>query len=78
MHWFFPESISKLNTLKIPTFIIYGDKDSEDIKQIANLLGQYIQNVKKTQIKNADHLLNFGKPDELNKLVLDFLDEINW
>lgn len=76
VHWFFPESISKLRNIKIPTFVIYGDKDSEDIKQIAKLLSKSIQNVKTTQIKNADHLLNFEKPNELNKLVLDFLSGI--
>ena len=46
VHWFFSESISKLKDLKIPTFVIYGDKDSEDIKQIAHILSKNLQNVK--------------------------------
>lgn len=78
VHWYFPDSISKLKELKVPTLVIYGDKDSEDIKQIAQLFNKSIRNVKITQIKNTDHLLNFEKPNELNKLVLDFLSDINW
>jgi pimeloyl-ACP methyl ester carboxylesterase len=76
VHWYFPESISKLKELKIPTLVVYGDKDAEDIKQIAQLLSKNIRNTKTTQIKNTDHLLNFEKPNELNKLVLDFLSDM--
>ncbi len=76
IHWYFPDAISKLKDLKIPTLVIYGDKDSKDIKQIALLLDNNISNVRTIQIKNADHLLNFEKPNELNKLVLDFLSGV--
>jgi pimeloyl-ACP methyl ester carboxylesterase len=75
VHWFFSESISKLKDLKIPTFVIYGDKDSEDIKQIAHILSKNLQNVKAIEMKNTDHLLNFEKANELNKLVLYFLSD---
>jgi pimeloyl-ACP methyl ester carboxylesterase len=77
IHWFFPEALSKVKELKIPVFVIYGDKDSEDIKKISDLLNKNIQNVKIAQIKNADHFLNFENPRELNKLVLDFLSDLS-
>ena len=77
VHWHFPESISKLKEINVPTLVIYGDQDSEDIKQIARLLSQNSQNVKTAQIKNTDHLLNYEKPHEFNRLVLDFLADIN-
>lgn len=77
VHWFFPEAISKLKEIKIPTLIIYGDQDSEDIKKIADLLKHNIQASKTSIIKNADHLLNFEKPKELNKEILDFLSNQN-
>ena len=76
IHWYFPDAISKLKDLKVPTLVIYGDKDSKDIKQIAQLLDNNISNVKTTQIDNADHLLNFEKPNELNKMILDFLSSV--
>jgi len=75
VHWFFPEPAAKLKDIKAPTFVVYGDQDAEDIKKIAHLLSENIQNVETTIIKNADHLLNFEKPTELNNLVLDFLSD---
>jgi pimeloyl-ACP methyl ester carboxylesterase len=72
---FFPESVTKLKELKAPTFVVYGDEDSQDIKQIAEVILESLQNVKIAQIKNADHLLNFEKATELNKLILKFLAE---
>jgi pimeloyl-ACP methyl ester carboxylesterase len=77
VRWFFPESISKLKELQIPTFVVYGDKDAPDIKQIVRILGENIPNIKTAQIKNVDHILNFEKPSELNTLVLDFLSDCN-
>ena len=77
IHWYFPNAITKLKYLKIPILVIYGDKDSQDIKQIAQLLNNNILNVTIAEIKNADHLLNFEKPNEINKVILDFLTTVN-
>jgi pimeloyl-ACP methyl ester carboxylesterase/ribosomal protein S18 acetylase RimI-like enzyme len=74
IQWFFPEPISKLKELEIPTLVIYGDKDSQDIKQIVDALIENLPNVKATKIQNADHLLNFEKPNELNALIFKFLN----
>ena len=73
IRWFFPEPLSKLKELKIPTFVIYGDEDSKDITQIVHALIENLPNVKTTEIQNADHLLNFEKPNELNTLIFRFL-----
>jgi len=61
----------------LKTVIIYGDRDSEDIKKIAHILSKNMQNIKTSIIKDADHLLNFEKPEELNKLILDFLSSLD-
>ena len=73
VHWFFPEAHIKLKDLKSPTLVVYGDKDSEDIQEIADIFEKNIKNVKTNIIKDVDHLLNFEKPEELNKLILNFL-----
>lgn len=70
---FFSDPISKLNEVRIPTLVVYGNKDSQDIKQIANILIENIPNVKSVQILDADHLLNFERPKELNSRVMDFV-----
>ena len=78
LEWFFPEPVSELKELKIPTFVAYGNKDSEDIKQIAQTLIENLPNVKTAQIQDADHLLNFEKPNELNALILNFLKNMHY
>ena len=77
VHWFFPEAHTKLKNLKVPTFVVYGDKDSKDIQKIASILSQNIKNVKTNVIRGSDHLLNFEMPDKLNKLILEFLSNLN-
>jgi pimeloyl-ACP methyl ester carboxylesterase len=76
VHWFFPEPITKLKDIKVPTFVIFGDKDSEDIKRIAHTLSAHIPNIKNAIIKDTDHLLNFEKPEEFNQLILNFLSNV--
>lgn len=75
--WYFPDPLTQLKNLDMPVLVVYGDKDSDDIKQIADIFNKNIKNVKTYVIKNADHLLNYEKPDELNNLVLDFLEEVD-
>lgn len=76
VHWFFPEAKIKLKNLKIPTLVIYGDQDSEDIKNIAHIFIDNIADVKNAIVKDTDHLLNFEKPEELNRLILNFLSHV--
>ncbi len=76
VHWYFPEAHIKLKNIKAPTFVVYGEKDSEDINKIADIFSKNIENVKITVIKDADHLLNFEKPEELNNLILDFISTL--
>jgi len=77
VHWYFPEPANKLKNIKIPTFVVHGDQDADDIKNIAHILSDNIPHIKTVTIKNADHLLNFEKPTELNNLVLDFLSDFD-
>ncbi len=77
VHWFFPDAHAKLKNLQTPTYIVYGDQDSEDINKIANIFYENIKNGKTMVIKDADHLLNFEKPEELNSLILDFISTLD-
>ncbi len=75
VQWFFPDPLLKLKELKIPGLVMYGDKDSQDIKKIAQIISETLPKVKVVQIENVDHLLNFEKPTELGNLVFNFLSE---
>ena len=73
VQWFFSQPISHLKNLRVPTLVTYGDQDSHDIKQIAQILRESLPNVEEAQIRNSDHLLNFEEPRKLNSLIIDFI-----
>lgn len=73
VRWFFSDHLPRLKELNMPTLVVTGDKDSQDIKQIAHAFSDNLRNIKIAQVKNTDHLLNFENPSELNSLVLNFL-----
>ncbi len=73
---FFPNQISELKNIKIPTLIVYGDKDSQDIKKIAHTINDQVKSATLIEMKNTDHLLNFENPEELNSIILDFLLQV--
>lgn len=73
VQWAFSDHVPKLKELKLPTFVVYGNKDSQDIKKIVQIFKKNIVNLKVVEMQNVDHLLNFEKPNELNSLILNFL-----
>jgi len=68
-----PPAISRLSEIHVPTLIIVGDQDVRDILKIADILEKEIPGAKKVVIPGTAHHLNMEKPDEFNRIVLDFL-----
>lgn len=69
------KSIDRLNEIKIPSLIISGDQDAEDILEIAKIYKSGIKNSKHIILKNVGHSLNVEKPKEFNNIILSFLNE---
>ncbi|WP_406763417.1 alpha/beta fold hydrolase [Candidatus Clostridium radicumherbarum] len=53
--------------------LIIGSEDSQPIKEIASVLESNITMAQKIEINGTGHLPNLDKPDEFNKIVLEFL-----
>lgn len=68
-----PPAISRLSEIHVPTLIIFGDQDVRDILKIADILEKEIPGAKKVVIPGTAHHLNLEKPEEFNRIVLDFL-----
>jgi 3-oxoadipate enol-lactonase len=68
-----PPAISRLSEIHVPTLIIVGDQDVRDILKIADILEKEIPGAKKVVIPGTAHHLNMEKPEEFNRIVLDFL-----
>jgi 3-oxoadipate enol-lactonase len=59
--------------VKAPALVITGDEDVADIHRIADRLVAEIGGATRATIAGAAHLPNLEKPEEFDRIVLDFL-----
>ena len=71
-----PPAAGRLSEIHVPTLIIVGGEDVEIILSIANKLERDIVGAKKVVIPRTAHHLNMEKPQEFNRVVMDFLEEV--
>jgi 3-oxoadipate enol-lactonase len=64
---------TRLAEIGVPTLVVVGSEDVEDIKAMAELLVAGIADVRLETIEGAGHLPSLERPDELNRLLLGFL-----
>ena len=64
---------TRLAEIGVPTLVVVGSEDVEDIKAMAEILVAGIPNARLETIDGAGHLPSLERPDELNRLLLDFL-----
>lgn len=67
-----PES-DRLGEVGVPTLVLTGDEDVGDIHSIADRLADGIPGAERATIAGAAHLPNLERPDEFDRIVLDFL-----
>jgi 3-oxoadipate enol-lactonase len=68
-----PES-ERLGEVQAPTLVLTGDEDVSDIHRIADRLTAGIPAAQRATIADAAHLPNLERPEEFDRIVLDFLD----
>jgi 3-oxoadipate enol-lactonase len=68
-------SATELETLRLATLCIAGEKDPGAPVQAVRVLRDRIQGARLTVIKGGYHLCNVEKPDDFNEAVLGFLLE---
>jgi 3-oxoadipate enol-lactonase len=70
-----PPPSQRLGEVRVPTLIVTGDEDVKDIHEIADKLHAEIPGAQRATIADAAHLPNLERPEEFNRIVLDFLAE---
>jgi 3-oxoadipate enol-lactonase len=70
---FNPPASGRLGEIGCPTLVIVGDLDQKAILMAADRLAAGIQGARKEVIPGTAHVPSMEKPDEFNRLVLDFL-----
>jgi pimeloyl-ACP methyl ester carboxylesterase len=70
-----PPAANRLSEIQVPTLIIVGGEDVEIILSIADKLEKDIASSKKVVIPGTAHHLNMEKPQEFNRVVIEFLEQ---
>jgi 3-oxoadipate enol-lactonase len=71
--WPEPAAKARLGEVAARTLVVVGSEDVEDIKAMAEQLVAAIPGASLETIEGAGHLTSIEAPDELNRLLLDFL-----
>ena len=67
---------SRLSQIQAPTLVIVGDEDRARTLAAADLLESGLSDARKTVMSGTAHLPNMERPEEFNRLVLDFLEGV--
>ncbi len=68
-----PPAINRLAEVRVPTLVVVGDEDVPEVIEAANVLEQGIAGAQKVVIAGTAHHPQMEKPEEFNRVVLDFL-----
>ena len=68
-----PPAKDRLNEMKVPLLIIYGDLDEPDIVEANKLMIKEF-NAKSFEMKGTTHFPNLERPKEFNSIILEFLN----
>lgn len=71
--WLDPPASERVGQLAVPTLIVVGGEDASDMFEIADRLEREIRGARKAIVRRAAHLLPLERPEELNRLLLEFL-----
>jgi 3-oxoadipate enol-lactonase len=67
--------LAPLESLAIPTLVVVGENDKPDFRAIAQHLTEHIPDSKLAVVPDAGHLVGIDRPDELNRLLREFLKD---
>jgi len=71
--WPQPSAESRLSDVRAPTLVLVGSADLEDMLSATEMLAREIPAARLETIDGAGHLPSLERPDELNRLLLEFL-----
>lgn len=68
-----PPAAGRLGEIQAPALVIYGDMDQPDIPQSSAYLAAHIPGARSALMPGTAHLPSLERPEEFNRLVLEFL-----
>ena len=71
-----PPAVEQLENIQVPTLIMVGEYDYPPCVEVGDLMEKQIPNNEKIIVRNADHGMAFDKSNDINQLILDFLERL--
>jgi len=68
-----PPAGERLDQVAAPTLVILGTRDAAVMEEITDVVAERVPGARKAVIEGADHLPMMRRPEEFNRLVLEFL-----
>jgi pimeloyl-ACP methyl ester carboxylesterase len=72
-----PTAYGRLGDIHVPTLVIAGDIDLPEIMVSTDLIVAGIPGARKAVMRGVAHAPNMERPEEFNRLVLDFLRAVD-
>jgi 3-oxoadipate enol-lactonase len=71
-----PPTAKRLREITIPTLAMVGQYDIPDFLNMTELIGQQVPRVRKIIVSNCGHMSNMEAPEEVNRAILQFFEEL--
>ncbi|MDQ5824372.1 MAG: alpha/beta hydrolase [Chloroflexota bacterium] len=71
-----PPAAGRLGEIKVPALVLVGEYDTSGAHAMADAYAGGISGARKVVIEGTAHVPNMERPEEFNRLVLDFLGSI--
>ena len=71
-----PLAIERLSSLNVPVLALVGDIDMPGILEIVALIESEVPDAQTVIVPGVAHMINMEKPEEFNRIVLQFLDAL--
>jgi pimeloyl-ACP methyl ester carboxylesterase len=71
-----PRAIGQLPQIRVPTLVVEGEADSPLNRRGSQLLASGIPGARLVLVHGAAHMIPMEKPDEFNRVVLEFLGSV--
>ncbi|MFC1556053.1 alpha/beta fold hydrolase [candidate division KSB1 bacterium] len=73
-----PPAIGRLDEIRCPILTLFGDKDFPEVMEISDLFKENVPGTRQVVIPDVAHIINMEKPEEFNRIVMEFLESIRY
>jgi pimeloyl-ACP methyl ester carboxylesterase len=71
-----PPAIERLEEVRVPTLVVVGDADVQDVLERAGILASRIPDARKVVLPDVAHMVNLERPREFLTLADEFLADL--